>query len=54
MKSIFSSNRVIDPYYILGVEKRTEYDEIKKVYYKLVSQYHPDKNPSPVKWKLTI
>lgn len=29
MKTNFSTNRVVDPYYILGVEKRTEYDEIK-------------------------
>ena len=38
----------IDPYYVLGVDRRMEYDEIKKHYYKLASQYHPDKNPSPV------
>jgi DnaJ-class molecular chaperone len=33
-----------DPYYILGVEKSSDFDIIKKAYYKLASEFHPDKN----------
>lgn len=37
-----------DPYYVLGVNKSDSYESIKKHYYKLASQYHPDRNSSPV------
>ena len=34
---------VKDPYYMLGVDKNAEFSEIKKAFYKLASEYHPDK-----------
>jgi len=42
----FSSSSY-NPYYVLGVEKDMSFDEIKKQYYKLAAEYHPDINKSP-------
>lgn len=37
-----------DPYYILGVDKNAPFPEIKKAFYKLASEFHPDKNDTQV------
>ena len=44
---VFSTN-IADPYYILGVDKTTPFQEIKMTFYKLANQFHPDKNDSKV------
>jgi len=38
-----------DYYKILGVERKTSADDIRKAYRKLAMQYHPDKNPGDKK-----
>lgn len=44
----FFFSTLADPYYILGVEKGTPFPEIKKAFYRLASEFHPDKNDSQV------
>ena len=36
-----------DYYNILGVDKKSSKDDIKKAYRKLSMQYHPDRNSEP-------
>ena len=47
-KIAFAFSRNADPYYILGVEKTTPFNEIKLAFYKLANEFHPDKNDSKV------
>lgn len=35
-----------DPYSVLGINKNTAFDEIKKAYRKMAILHHPDKNPN--------
>lgn len=41
-----------DPYKILGIEKNAKESDIKKAYFKLSKEYHPDKNPSDAARKI--
>ena len=43
-KRFFSSNAKRDFYEVLGVRKGSEKGEIKKAYFKLAKEYHPDRN----------
>ena len=44
----FSFSTQSDPYFILGVDKTTPFQEIKIAFYKLANEFHPDKNDSKV------
>ena len=44
----FSTTKVIDPYKILESQRTDDFKTIKKKYYKLVAEYHPDKNGTEV------
>lgn len=41
------ASRMIDPYKVLQVSRTADFSAVKKAYYKLVTEYHPDKNDSP-------
>ena len=45
--STLSSSTVTDPYMILGVQRKADFEEIKTEYFKLAAKYHPDINKSP-------
>jgi len=37
-----------NPYEVLGVTADADFTAVKKAYFKLVTKFHPDKNPSEV------
>lgn len=43
LKYVINNNN-INPYKVLGVNKRASFDEIRQAYKKKVVEYHPDKN----------
>lgn len=43
LRRVYHFGVASDPYYILGVDKNAEFADIKKAFYKLASEYHPDK-----------
>ncbi len=40
-----------DPYYLLGVSREATLEEVKKSFYKMAAEYHPDVNPAPASIK---
>ena len=45
---MFSTVRSFDPYKTLNSSRQDDFNAIKKRYFKLVSQYHPDRNEGEV------
>ena len=45
---LFATFRSFDPYKTLNSSKQDDFNTIKKRYFKLVSQYHPDRNEGEV------
>eukprot|EP01017_Pseudomicrothorax_dubius_P002606 TRINITY_DN10148_c0_g1_i1.p1 TRINITY_DN10148_c0_g1~~TRINITY_DN10148_c0_g1_i1.p1 ORF type:complete len:194 (+),score=32.41 TRINITY_DN10148_c0_g1_i1:113-694(+) len=45
LRRCFSTrSQSFDPYTVLGVERNVPFDEIKKQYFKLAAEFHPDRN----------
>jgi curved DNA-binding protein CbpA len=57
VNELFAKLHKLSPYQLLGVDKKSDQETIKKIYYKLTKEYHPDRyleSPDPsLKDKLT-
>ncbi|CAD8192552.1 unnamed protein product [Paramecium octaurelia] len=47
LRNLYKFSSAIDPYQVLGVDKFTPFPDVKKAYYKMAAQYHPDINKTP-------